>query len=95
MDGIELAQIANGLILKVFFFVPYRHSKQAAASAVKDAPASSKKSEFVVENYEDALTEAKRITEEKGISSPEAALAWELVEELSATKSHHETTGSG
>ncbi|KAL3908960.1 MAG: hypothetical protein SGARI_002827 [Bacillariaceae sp.] len=31
-----------------------------------------------------ALAEAKRITEEKGISSPEAAVAWDNVEEISA-----------
>ena len=31
-----------------------------------------------------ALAEAKRITEEKGITSPEAAVAWDNVEEISA-----------
>ena len=42
-----------------------------------------------------ALADAKRITEEKGITSPDARIAWELVEELAATDSHHKTVGSG
>jgi hypothetical protein len=47
------------------------------------------------EQREQALADAKRITEEKGVTSPEAALAWELVEELDATAAHHRTTGQG
>ena len=43
----------------------------------------------------EALKDAERITKEKGATSPEAALAWELVEELAATDSHHKTTGAG
>ena len=43
----------------------------------------------------DALAEAKRVTEEFGIQSPEARSAWELVEELAATATHHKTVGSG
>ena len=43
----------------------------------------------------EALENARRITEEKGITSPEARIAWELVEELAATDSHHKTTGQG
>ena len=43
----------------------------------------------------DALKEAKRATEEFGATSPEARSAWELVEELAATETHHRTIGSG
>eukprot|EP00543_Licmophora_paradoxa_P005982 CAMPEP_0202457870 /NCGR_PEP_ID=MMETSP1360-20130828/16442_1 /ASSEMBLY_ACC=CAM_ASM_000848 /TAXON_ID=515479 /ORGANISM="Licmophora paradoxa, Strain CCMP2313" /LENGTH=149 /DNA_ID=CAMNT_0049078063 /DNA_START=48 /DNA_END=497 /DNA_ORIENTATION=+ len=50
---------------------------------------------FVVSNRDEALAEAKKITEEKGITSPEARVAWELVEELAATESHHNNMGSG
>ena len=47
------------------------------------------------QKQKEALAEAKRITEEKGASDPDARIAWELVEELAATASHHATTGSG
>jgi len=43
----------------------------------------------------DALQEAKRVTEEFGIHSPEAASAWELVEEIAAASTHHRTVGTG
>mmetsp|Transcript_33225 Transcript_33225/g.61185 ORF Transcript_33225/g.61185 Transcript_33225/m.61185 type:complete len:153 (-) Transcript_33225:471-929(-) len=46
-------------------------------------------------SVQDAIAEAKKITEEKGISSPEARVAWETVEEIGATESHHKTTGQG
>ena len=42
-----------------------------------------------------ALADAKEATEKFGATSPEARLAWELVEELAATDSHHKATGSG
>jgi hypothetical protein len=41
------------------------------------------------------LTQAESITKEKGITSSEARLAWELVEELAATESHHNSQGTG
>ena len=44
---------------------------------------------------EEALAEARRLTEEFGAASPEARIAWETVEELGATASHHKSTGSG
>mmetsp|Transcript_40426 Transcript_40426/g.121806 ORF Transcript_40426/g.121806 Transcript_40426/m.121806 type:complete len:153 (-) Transcript_40426:1272-1730(-) len=46
-------------------------------------------------SVQEAIAEAKRITEEKGISSPEARVAWETVEEIGATESHHKSTGQG
>lgn len=53
------------------------------------------KSAFVVSTRDEALVQAENITKEKGIRSPEARLAWELVEELAATESHHNAVGSG
>eukprot|EP00339_Tiarina_fusa_P015580 CAMPEP_0117006840 /NCGR_PEP_ID=MMETSP0472-20121206/6934_1 /TAXON_ID=693140 ORGANISM="Tiarina fusus, Strain LIS" /NCGR_SAMPLE_ID=MMETSP0472 /ASSEMBLY_ACC=CAM_ASM_000603 /LENGTH=217 /DNA_ID=CAMNT_0004708439 /DNA_START=89 /DNA_END=742 /DNA_ORIENTATION=+ len=47
-----------------------------AVPASKPAPQSAALTE--------ALADAKRITEEKGLKSPEAAVAWETVEELAA-----------
>jgi hypothetical protein len=41
------------------------------------------------------ITAALAASKEFGKSSPEAALAWELVEEVDATNAHHKTTGSG
>ena len=37
-----------------------------------------------------ARSEARRISEEKGATSPEAAAAWDVVEELQATASHQQ-----
>jgi hypothetical protein len=46
------------------------------------------KSAFVISTRDEALAQAESITKEKGIRSPEARLAWELVEEeLAATES--------
>ena len=36
------------------------------------------------EQLQEAMAEAKRITDEKGIHSPEAHIAWETVEEIAA-----------
>jgi hypothetical protein len=55
----------------------------ADSKANKDAS----KSAFVVSTRDEALAQAEIITKEKGIRSPEARLAWELVEELAATES--------
>ena len=43
----------------------------------------------------EALKAAEEATEKYGITSPEARSAWELVEELAATATHHKATGSG
>ena len=41
-----------------------------------------------------ALAEAKRITEEKGLKSPEAAVAWDNVEEIAASGSSNALGGA-
>ena len=41
-----------------------------------------------------ALEEAKRITQEKGITSPEAAVAWDTVEEIAAADNSAASAGS-
>lgn len=74
------------------------HSKKADVvpeAVAVDSPESAGNADFKIETAADAMAEAKRITEEKGISSPEARIAWELVEELAATETHHKNTGSG
>jgi hypothetical protein len=53
------------------------------------------KSTVAVSTRDEALTQAESITKEKGITSSEARLAWELVEELAATESHHNSQGTG
>jgi aryl-alcohol dehydrogenase-like predicted oxidoreductase len=74
-------------------------AKRITEEYMKQAPAAPGKVastfETPSEQREQALADAKRITEEKGVTSPEAALAWELVEELDATAAHHRTTGQG
>jgi len=70
----------------------------SAPAAVADAPAEAKESAAIDSEkmtMSEALAEAKRITEELGISSAEARVAWEIVEEIGATEAHHKTTGSG
>ena len=42
-----------------------------------------------------AITAALAASKEFGKASKEAALAWELVEEIDATNAHHKVTGSG
>ena len=71
-----------------------------AATAPKEAKEDISETKTSVEVMEpktmkDAMANAKKITEEKGISSPDARIAWELVEELAATEAHHRTTGQG
>ena len=70
-----------------------KKEEPAPVEAVADK--SSGNADFKIETSEQAMAEAKRITEEKGIASPDARLAWELVEELAATETHHKKTGSG
>ena len=41
----------------------------------------------------DALAKAKQITEEKGITSPEAKVAWDAVEEIAASSSNDNAMG--
>lgn len=68
------------------------------ATATEEAPvaaAAAEKETFVVSTRDEALAQAEAITKEKGIASPEARLAWELVEELAATESHHNKYGTG
>mmetsp|Transcript_14726 Transcript_14726/g.20494 ORF Transcript_14726/g.20494 Transcript_14726/m.20494 type:complete len:152 (-) Transcript_14726:182-637(-) len=70
----------------------------AAPAAVATTPAEAKDSAAIASEsmtMAEALADAKRITEELGISSPEARVAWETVEEIGATEAHHKTTGSG
>lgn len=72
---------------------PVSHTKIASDDNSK--PKEEKKKSFVVSTRKEALAEAEAITKEKGITSPEARLAWELVEELAATESHHTKYGTG
>lgn len=72
-------------------------SSKPKAAAVTDTPVADAKTAdtFVVSTRAEALAQAEAITKEKGITSSEARLAWELVEELAATESHHNDSGSG
>ena len=74
------------------------HKKTEAPAAAAEAPAASTgtaEADEWAQKRNEALAEAKRLTEEKGASDPDARIAWELVEELAATASHHQNTGSG
>jgi hypothetical protein len=68
-------------------------AQQQSAAALKEMVASVKQVKLAVPEAKPgaaspllkaALAEAKKITEEKGITSPEAQVAWETVEEISA-----------
>mmetsp|Transcript_68258 Transcript_68258/g.102948 ORF Transcript_68258/g.102948 Transcript_68258/m.102948 type:complete len:145 (-) Transcript_68258:219-653(-) len=71
------------------------HLKTSSAPVVEESASAPKKEFNLSPEYSAALEDAKRVTEEKGIQSSEARLAWELVEELGATQSHHQNSGSG
>ncbi|KAL3897371.1 MAG: hypothetical protein SGARI_006935 [Bacillariaceae sp.] len=71
------------------------HHKEEKAADEKKVVSHGDKKFTVSEEYSNALEDAKRLTEEKGITSSEARLAWELVEELGATQAHHKNVGSG
>lgn len=67
----------------------------AAPEEVEEASAGTAEADEWAQKRKDALAEAQKLTAEEGASSPAARIAWELVEELAATASHHEKTGSG
>ncbi|KAL3922309.1 MAG: hypothetical protein SGILL_002273 [Bacillariaceae sp.] len=71
------------------------HHKKEAKKVEEQVVSHGDKKFTVSDEYANALADAKAVTEEKGIQSSEARLAWELVEELGATQSHHKSVGSG
>ena len=64
--------------------------KEQSKAAAPAAPVS----DMVVDS-ESAVKAALEISKKYGATSKEAMVAWEEVEELRATASHHKTTGSG
>mmetsp|Transcript_44578 Transcript_44578/g.66148 ORF Transcript_44578/g.66148 Transcript_44578/m.66148 type:complete len:150 (-) Transcript_44578:137-586(-) len=73
------------------------HQAKAPTATATETPeaASTGDADFKITTAAEALKAAKAITEEKGITSPDARIAWELVEELAATETHHKEVGSG
>jgi len=90
-DAVEEMDAANSHVKQ------QESDAKPAAVAVAEAAAPKDSAAIASEKMtmKEALAEAKRITEEMGISSPEARVAWEIVEEIGATEAHHKTTGSG
>ena len=74
---------------------PFLSSMQKMASELQEiklaAPSSSAGSNSP--GLQAALDNAKAVTEEKGISSPEAKVAWDTVEEIAAAGSHNAEGG--
>ena len=100
---IGLFCFSSSVALKLTFSFPFPHSPYHIDShhkkedeKVEEQVVSMGDKKFTVsEEYSKALADAKAVTEEKGIQSSEARLAWELVEELGATQAHHKSVGSG
>ena len=66
-----------------------------AEAAEESSKADDKPKASVSADSEAAVQAAMEASEKYGKSSVEARMAWEYVEELDATKSHHKTVGSG
>lgn len=69
---------------------------EAAAAARAEEPAKKPVEERSVHmDTSDAIKAALQASKEFGKTSPEARMAWELVEEIDAANAHHKTAGTG